>query len=53
MVKARLHTSGYDGSSLKLNDLLVAQDNNNGFLKDANGEPLVIICNLELIWKLP
>ncbi|NJD57671.1 MAG: hypothetical protein FIA94_14875 [Nitrospirae bacterium] len=52
MVKARLHTSGYDGSSLKLNDLLVAQDNDGGFLKDANGELLVIICNLELIWKL-
>jgi len=52
MVKARLHTSGYDGSSLKLNDLLVAQDSNSGFLKDENGELLVIICNLELIWKL-
>jgi len=51
-IKARLHVSGFDGSSLKLNDLLVAQDDDGGFLKDEKGEMLVIICNLELIWKL-
>ncbi len=52
MIKAKLHHNGFDGSSLKLNDLLVALDSNKSFLKDAAGEPLVIICNFELIWKL-
>jgi hypothetical protein len=51
MIKEKLHRNGFDGSSLKLNDLLVALDSNSGFLKDAAGEPLVIICNFELIWK--
>ena len=51
MIKAKLHLNGFDGSSLRLNDLLVALDSDNGFLKDAAGEPLVIICNFELIWK--
>jgi len=51
MIKEKLHLNGFDGSSLKLNDLLVALDSNSGFLKDAAGGPLVIICNFELIWK--
>ena len=51
MIKKKLHLNGFDGSSLKLNDLLVALDSNSGFLKDAAGGPLVIICNFELIWK--
>ncbi len=52
MIMVRLHLNGFDGSSLRLNDLLLAQDSSGGFLKDASGEPQVIICNLELIWKL-
>ena len=52
MIKARLHLNGFDGSSLRPNDLLLAQDGNGGLLTDAAGEPQVIICNFELIWKL-
>jgi hypothetical protein len=52
MIKAKLHLNGFDGSSLKTNDLLVALDNDGGLLKDVRGEPLVLICNFELVWKL-
>ncbi|MEW6602904.1 MAG: hypothetical protein AB1499_18170, partial [Nitrospirota bacterium] len=42
---------GFDGSSLKPNDLLLAIDNNGGVMKDRDGRPVVILCNFELIWK--
>jgi len=41
---------GYDGSSLKANDLLLAVDDNGEVMKNRSEEPQVIICNFELIW---
>lgn len=52
-VKERLRQHGYDGSSLKANDLLLAVDVNGGVMKDEKGELQAIICNFELIWQLP
>jgi len=52
-VKAKLQMHGFDGSSLKTNDLLLAVDDNGEIMKNRAGEPQVIICNFELIWKLP
>ncbi|MBI5633706.1 MAG: hypothetical protein HZA15_09540 [Nitrospirae bacterium] len=52
-VKAELQVHGYDGSSLKPNDLLLAVDDNGEIMKNRSGEPQVIICNFELIWKIP
>ncbi len=49
--KENLRDVAYDGSLLKPNDLLLAIDGNGGILKDDTGNPLVIICNFELIWK--
>jgi hypothetical protein len=51
-VKARLQKAGYDGSLLKANDLLLALDAKGEIMKDRSGEPDVIICNFETIWKL-
>ncbi|HEX9022086.1 MAG TPA: hypothetical protein VF903_12590 [Nitrospirota bacterium] len=48
---ARLREAGYDGSLLKTNDLLLAIDANGGIMKDKSGEPDVIICNFEVLWK--
>ncbi|RJQ50835.1 MAG: hypothetical protein C4526_11285 [Nitrospiraceae bacterium] len=50
-VKENLKDVGYDGSLLKLNDLLLATDGKDGIMRDSTGNPLVIICNFELIWK--
>ncbi|MBI4684755.1 MAG: hypothetical protein HY755_06110 [Nitrospirae bacterium] len=50
-VKEKLKNAGYDGSLLKTNDLLLAIDNKGEIIKNTSGEPEVIICNLELIWK--
>ncbi len=50
-VKENLRNFDYDGSLLRPNDLLLAIDSNNMMVKDATGNPLVIICNFELIWK--
>ncbi|MBI4710712.1 MAG: hypothetical protein HY759_06405 [Nitrospirae bacterium] len=52
-VKTRLRDVNYDGSLLKPNDLLLAIDSNGNAVKDDSGSLLVIICNFELIWKLP
>ena len=51
-VVARLRTAGYDGSLLKPNDLLIALDAKGQIVKDKAGEPDVIICNFEVIWKI-
>ncbi len=48
----RLRGAGYDGSLLKANDLLIAQDKNGEIKKDHAGEPDVIICKFDIIWKL-
>jgi hypothetical protein len=52
-VKEKLENAGYDGSLLKTNDLLVAMGNNGKLMKNNTGEPEVIICNFERIWKMP
>jgi hypothetical protein len=51
-VVARLRAAGYDGSLLKPNDLLIALDAKGEIVKDKAGEPDVIICNFEVIWKI-
>jgi len=51
-VIARLRDAGYDGSLLKPNDLLLALDGKGAIVKDKSGEPDVIICNFEVIWKM-
>jgi len=52
-VKENLRNAGYDGSLLKANDLLLAVDSNGEIMNNTHGEPEVIICNFELIWKVP
>ncbi len=52
-VKENLKDVGYDGSLLKHNDLLLATNGKSEIMKDSTGNPLVIICNFELIWKTP
>ncbi len=49
---ARLREVGYDGSLLKRNDLLIAIDSRGEIMKDKAGEPDVIICNFEVLWKV-
>lgn len=51
-IKEKLLDAGYDGSSLKPNDLLLAVDDKGEIMKDRSGEPEVIICNFELIWRI-
>jgi hypothetical protein len=51
-VKENLKSVGYDGSLLKANDLLLAIDSNGKIMNNSYGEPQVIICNFELIWKI-
>jgi hypothetical protein len=51
-VIARLSEAGYAGSLLKANDLLLAVDAKGGIMKDKSGEPDVIICNFEVVWKV-
>jgi len=50
-VHARLLEAGYDGSLIKLNDLLITLNAQGGIVKERSGEPDVIICNFEVIWK--
>jgi hypothetical protein len=49
---ARLREAGYDGTLLKANDLLLALDSKGKIVTDRSGEPDVIICNFEVIWKI-
>ena len=51
-VQNGLKNLGYDGILLKGNDLLLALDPKEEFLKDTDGLPEVRICNFELIKKL-
>ncbi|HEY6011465.1 MAG TPA: hypothetical protein VIX18_08350, partial [Nitrospirota bacterium] len=51
-VVSRLREAGYDGSLLKPNDILLAMDAGGAIMKDRAGEPDVIICNFEVIWKI-
>jgi hypothetical protein len=51
-IKENLKNAGYDGSLLRANDLLLAIDSNGKIMNNIDGEPQVIICNFELIWKI-
>jgi hypothetical protein len=51
-VKETLRQNGFDGSSLRANDLLLAIDDKKEIMKSDSGEPMVLICNFELIWKI-
>lgn len=51
-VRENLRNAGYDGSLLKHNDLLLAVDSAGEIMNNRYGEPEVIICNFELIWKM-
>jgi hypothetical protein len=48
----RLKEAGYDGSLLKVNDILLTLDNKGEIVNDSSGEPDVIICNFEIIWRM-
>jgi hypothetical protein len=48
----RLRSAGYDGSLLKPSDLLMATDNNGDVMNNSTGEPEIIICDFEYIWKI-
>jgi hypothetical protein len=51
-VKNKLSTVGYDGSLLKANDMLLAVDSDGRIMNNRSGEPEVILCNFELVWKM-
>ncbi len=51
-MKENLKKAGYDGSLLKANDLLLAVDSEGRIMKNMSGEPEVILCNFELVWKI-
>ena len=51
MVVSRLKDAGYDGSLLKANDLLLTLNARGEIVKDRAGEPDLIICNFETLWK--
>jgi len=50
--KNKLKNAGYEGSLLKPDDLLMSIDQNRKIVKDSDGEPVVVICNFQYIWKL-
>jgi hypothetical protein len=52
MTITRLRGAGHDGSLLKTNDLLLSLDARGVIVKDKSGEPDIIICNFEVIWKI-
>lgn len=51
-MKERLNQAGYDGSLLKPDDLLLALDSKGSIMRDKSGEPDVIICDFETLWKV-
>ncbi len=51
-VKKKLKERGFDGSLLKADDLLLAINDNGQIMQNSSGEPHVIVCNFELIWKI-
>jgi hypothetical protein len=51
-VISRLREAGYNGSLLKENDLLLAVNARGEVVKGRTGEPDVIICNFETLWRI-
>ncbi len=50
-VKENLRKVGYNGSLLRADDLLLATYDKGEIITDHIGNPLVVICNFEYIWK--
>ena len=50
-VKMNLEKTGYNGTLLKLHDLVLSVDSDGRIIKDSTGSPFVVICNFEYIWK--
>jgi hypothetical protein len=50
--KGTLEKAGYNGTLLKLDDLVLSVDHDGHIVKDAAGGPKVVICNFEYIWKI-
>jgi hypothetical protein len=51
-VKERLRKAGYDGSLLKTYDILLTLDAKGGIMNDSSGEPDLIICDFQTLWKV-
>lgn len=51
-IKIDLEKAGYNGTLLKLDDLVLSVDSDGHIVKDNAGSPLVVICNFEYIWKI-
>ena len=51
-VKMDLEKAGYNGTLLKLHDLILSVTNDGCIIEDSSGNPLVVICNFEYIWKI-
>lgn len=47
----RLDMAGFDGEALLENDILIALDPDSNPSIDIHGDPVLIICNLEVIWR--
>jgi hypothetical protein len=52
-IVARLRDAGYDGSLLRVNDLLLTVNARGEIVKDRAGHPDLIICNFETLWRIP
>jgi len=51
-VVERLRKAGYDGSLLEANDILLTMDDEGCIVANSSSDPDLIICNMELIWKM-
>lgn len=51
-VRENLKNVNYDGSQLQFKDLLLATFGKGEIVIDKSGDPLVILCSFEQIWKL-
>jgi hypothetical protein len=51
-VIGRLKNAGYDGTLLKVNDLLLTLNTRGEIVQDRSGQPDLIICNFETLWKI-
>ncbi len=47
----RLAAAGYDGSLIKPDDILLSVDAKGTLMREKDGEPALIVCNFEVLWK--
>jgi hypothetical protein len=50
--KTKLTKAGYEGTLLKPYDLLMSIDQDGKIVNDSEGNPVVVICNFQYIWKI-